>query len=93
MAAARQANPEPRRLSFSRVQAVVMTALPRLATITDAAEWEAEYHWVLRWAGQGKLPNRTRRRSYPRAVWGKGATFPKHKCKGPSSPDDEKGAK
>jgi hypothetical protein len=65
MAAARQANLEPRRLSFSRVQAAIMTALPRLATITDAAEWEAEYRKVLGWAAQGKLPNRTRRRSYP----------------------------
>lgn len=91
MAAARQANLEPRRLSFSRVQAVVMTAVPRLATITDAAEWEAEYQRVLRWAAQGKLPNRTRRRSYPRAVWGKGATFPKHKCNGPGPANDEKG--
>ena len=93
MAAARQANLEPRRLSFSRVQAVVMTALPRLATINDATEWAAEYQRVLRWAAQGKLPNRPRRRSYPRAVWGKGGAFPKHKCKGPSSPNDEKGAK
>lgn len=93
MAAARQANLEPRRLSFSRVQAVVMTAVPRLATITDAAEWEAEYQRVLRWAAQGKLPNRTRRRSYPRAAWGKGATFPRRKCTGPSSAHDEKGAK
>ena len=48
MAAAQQANLEPRRLSFSRVQAVVMTALPRLATCTDAAEWEAAYRQVLR---------------------------------------------
>ena len=93
MAAARQAKLEPRRLSFSRVQAVIMTALPRLATITDAAEWEAEYQRVLGWAAQGKLPNRTRRRSYPREVWGKGATFPKRKCQGPSSPNDEKGVK
>ena len=93
MAAARQANLEPRRLSFSRVQAVVMTAVPRLATITDAAEWEAEYQRVLRWAAQGKLPNRPRPRSYPRAVWGKGATFPKRKCKGPSSANDQKGTK
>ncbi len=93
MAAAHQANLEPRRLSFSRVQAVVMTALPRLATCTDAAEWEAEYQQVLRWAAQGKLPNRTRRRSYPRAVWGKGATFPKHEPTGPSSANNEKGAK
>jgi hypothetical protein len=79
MAAARLANLEPKRLSFSRVQAVVMTALPRLATTTDAAQWEAEYQQVLRWAAQGKLPNRPRQRSYPRAVWGHGGTFPRHK--------------
>jgi len=83
MAAAQQANLEPRRLSCSRVQAVVMTALPRLARCTDPAEWDAQYQRVLRWAAQGKLPNKTRRRSYPRAVWGKGATFPPHKNTGP----------
>lgn len=92
MAAARQANLEPRRLSFSRVQAVIMTALPRLATITDVAEWEVEYRKVLGWAAQGKLPNRTRRRSYPREVWGKGGAFPRHKCQGPGSALDEKEA-
>ena len=93
MAAAHQANLEPRRLSFSRVQAVVMTALPRLATCTDAVKWEAEYQQVLRWAAQGKLPNRTRRRSYPRAVWGKRATFPSHERTAPGSANHEKGAK
>jgi putative transposase len=86
MAAARQAGLEPRRLSFSRVQAVVMTAVPRLATLTDVAEWEAEYQRVLRWAAQGKLPNRPKQRSYPRNVWGKGATFPSHERKAVSSP-------
>ena len=91
MAAAQQANLEPRRLSFSHVQAVVMTALPRLATISDSAEWEAEFQRVLQWAAQGKLPNRQRRRSYPRAIWGKGATFPRRKCAGSSSFEDEKG--
>jgi hypothetical protein len=83
MAAAGQANLPPRRLSFSRVQAVVMTALPRLATITDAAAWEADYRRVLGWAVQGKLPNRPKRRSYPREVWGKGGTFPRRKCQAP----------
>jgi hypothetical protein len=92
MAAARQANLEPRRLSFSHVQAVVMTAVPRLATITDATEWEAEYQRVLGWAAQGKLPNRPHPRSYPREIWGKGATFPKRKCKRPNPPTDQKGA-
>jgi putative transposase len=92
MQAAREANLEPRRLSFSRVQAVVMTALPRLATLTDAAAWEAEYKRVLGWAAQGKLPNRTRQRSYPRAVWGRGSTFPKHKRMEPTPPHDPKGS-
>ena len=81
MEAARQAHLEPRQLSFSRVQAVVMTAIPRLATITDPADWEIEYRRVLGWAAQGKLPKRRRRRSYPRAIWGKPQTFPKHKRK------------
>ena len=90
MAAARQANLEPRRLSFSRVQAVVMTAVPRLATLTNAAEWEAEYQHVLRWAAQGKLPNRPHRRSYPRAVWGHGSTFPRHKRNQQKTATDEK---
>ena len=91
MAAARQANLQPRQLSFSRVQAVVMTAVPDLATITDAAEWETKYQQVLVWAAQGKLPNRARRRSYPREVWGRGGSFPKRKCKGPSQANDQKG--
>ena len=79
VAAARQANLKTRRLSFSRVQAVVMTALPRLATTTDAAQWEKEYQQLLRWAAQGKLPNRGGPRSFERALWGKGAKFPSHK--------------
>ncbi len=91
MAAARQANLEPRRLSFSRVQAVVMTALPRLATTADADQWEIEYQRVLRWAAQGKLPNRPRRRSYPRAVWGTGSRFPRHKRDGQESASDGQG--
>ena len=93
MTAARQANLEPRQLSFSRVQAVVMTALPDLATITDATEWEAKYQRVLAWAAQGKLPNRSRRRSFPREVWGKGASFPRRKGKDASSANDQPGAK
>ena len=78
MEAARLANLEPKRLSFSRVQAVVMTAVPRLASATDVAQWEAEYQQVLRWAAQGKLPKRPRQRAYPRAVWGHGGSFPSH---------------
>jgi hypothetical protein len=91
MAAAGQANPEPRRLSFSRVRAAIVTALPRLAAIAGAAEWEAGYRKAPGWAARSKLPNRTRRRSYPREVWDKGGAFPRRKCRGPGSADDEKG--
>jgi hypothetical protein len=34
---------------------VVMTALPRLATTTDAAQWEKEYQHLLDWAARCKL--------------------------------------
>ena len=69
-------------MNVSRVQAVVMTALPRLATCADAAEWEAAYQQVLRGAAQGNPPNGNRRRSYLRAVWGRGAAFPRHQRTG-----------
>jgi putative transposase len=91
MEAARLANLEPKRLSFSRVQAVVMTAVPRLASTTDAAQWEAEYQQVLRWAAQGKLPKRPRQRSYPRAVWGRGGSFPRHQRPPSPSATGQKG--
>ena len=80
MAAALQANLEPRKLSFSRAQAVILTALPRLAAVSDSAQGDLESQKVLRWAAQGKLPNRSKRRAYPREVWGKGMTFPQRKC-------------
>ena len=79
MKAARLANLEPRRLSFSHVRNVIMTALPRLATVQDAAQWDKEYQQVLRWAARGKLPKRTKPRSYTREVWATKATFPKRK--------------
>lgn len=74
--AARRANLTPRQLSFSFVQTVVEAAPPGL----DGAVTEQEYQWrldrMLRYAAQGKLPQRSQRRSYPRAVWGRGVHFP-----------------
>src|SRR3989454_8630726 len=51
-----------------RGRGVFMPAWPRLATTTDAAQWEKEYQQLLRWAAQGKLPNRGGPRSYERAL-------------------------
>lgn len=77
--AARRAGIPPRRLSFTQVLDVVNCAWPRLVTAGSQAEHDAEFERVLDWAAACKLPNRRKRRSYPRAVWGSGSSFPRRK--------------
>ena len=74
--AARRANVTPRQLSFSFVRTVVEAALPSLANAPNQAEYQRRMEKMLRCAAQGKLPNRSRARSYPREVWGRGGRFP-----------------
>jgi putative transposase len=83
--AARRANLTPRQLSFSFVQTVVEAALPSLASAPNQAEYQRRMAKMLRYAAQGKLPNRSRARSYPREVWGRGGRFATRK------PVEEKG--
>ena len=77
--AARQANLTPRQLSFSFVQTVVEAALPGLDRAATDEEYQQRLERMLRYAAQGKLPNRSRQRSYPREVWGRGGNFPQRK--------------
>jgi hypothetical protein len=77
--AARRANIEPRELSFSYVQAVVEAALPGLDHASNDEEYQERMDRVLRYAARRKLPRRTRKRSYPREVWGRGGHFPNRK--------------
>jgi len=77
--AARRANLTPRQLGFSFVQAVVEAALPGLDRAATEEEYQRRVDRMLRYAAQGKLPRRTRPRSYPREVWGRGARFPNRK--------------
>jgi len=77
--AARRASLSPRQLSFSFVQTVVEAALPGLDNATSDEEYQRRLDRMLRYAGQGKLPNRSRARSYPRQVWGRGGHFPRRK--------------
>ena len=74
--AARRANLTPRQLSFSFVRTVVEAALPGLDHAATNQEYEHRLERMLRYAAQGKLPNRSRVRSYPREVWGRGGHFP-----------------
>jgi hypothetical protein len=77
--AARRANLTPRQLSFSFVQTVVEAALPGLDRAATEEEYQRRLDRMLRFAAQGKLPNRSRVRSYPREVWGTGGHFPTRK--------------
>ena len=74
--AARRSNLNPRQLSFSFVRTVVEAALPSLESAASEAEYQQRLDRMLRYAAQGKLPNRSRVRSYPREVWGRGGHFP-----------------
>jgi putative transposase len=77
--AARRAGIDPRRLSFSFTQTVVEAALPGLDQATTEAEYGQRLERMLRYAAQGKLPKRSRKRSYPRQIWGRSGAFPRRK--------------
>jgi len=80
--AARRSKLTPRQLSFSFVQTVVEAALPGLDQAGSDEEYRLRLDRMLRFAAQGKLPKRSRPRSYPRQVWGRGGHFPARKRTG-----------
>ena len=77
--AAREAQIDPRQLSFTQVLNVVNCAWPRLVGAVTEAEHDREFQRVLRIAAQCTLPKRKKQRSYPRAVWSHGSSFPTRK--------------
>jgi putative transposase len=77
--AAGQYDLDPRRLSFSRSQDVVLAALPGLDAAPTPAEYQARLRRVLQLVASCKLPNRGKRPSAPRHVWAHGCKFPTRK--------------
>jgi hypothetical protein len=75
--AAQKAGVHPRQLSFTRAYGLVQIALARIwqAPTSDAQIGCLER--LIELVSQCKLPNRHKRRSFPRAVWGRGATYPR----------------
>jgi hypothetical protein len=73
---ASRAGLKPRQLSFSVAQDAVMAAWPYLQGAHDAEEFHQEVERLLRVVAKAKLPERSRRRSYPREIWGRGGHFP-----------------
>ena len=66
----------PRQLSFSAAQDAVTAAWPYLQRAHATVEFHEEVQRLLRAVAQTKLPERSRRRSYPREIWGRGGHFP-----------------
>ncbi len=81
--AARKSRIDPRRLSFALVLNVVDCAWPKLVGASTQEQFQREFSRVLKLAAQCALPNRKRRRSYPRLLWRRtpSATFRKEKTK------------
>ena len=78
--AAQKAGLPPRSFSFTRVRNVVNAFAPLLA-IADERQAAELLDKMMYYVGQAKLPRRKqKRRSYPRAVWGKPLVYPKRKA-------------
>lgn len=75
----------PRQLSFSASQDAVMAALPYLQRAHTAAEYDQQLQRLLDIVTQTQLPHRSRQRSYPRQIWGRGGQFPSRRSA--SSPE------
>jgi len=70
----------PRGYSFTRVRRVIEAFTPLVATAKNEQEAQHYFDLMMYYVGQAHLPKRTRKRpSYPRAVWGKGESFPSRK--------------
>ena len=86
-AAAQQYGVEPKRLSFSRCQDVINAALPGLDAARTKDEYQARLRRMLLLIASCKLPDSSRRPSYPREVWGHSCKF--HKRKAPPQEKQE----
>lgn len=78
--AARKAGIDPRRLSFTSVYHLVELHLPGVLGARSKRAWYREMDTLVDFAADYKLPQRSKQRSYPRAVWSTGYRFPTRKA-------------
>lgn len=78
--AAQRAGLSPRRLSFTRAYGLLNAMIGRLCVV-DAQQRQQAYDRILDYMGQGKLPNRSKPRTYPRAVWCIGKGYPRRRTR------------
>jgi putative transposase len=74
--AAKRARIDPRQLSFTYACNIVLDGYPRVLAARTAKQQQQELERIIDLVARCRLPKRTKRRSYPREVWGRGYHFP-----------------
>jgi hypothetical protein len=74
--AARRAKIDARQLSFTYACNIVLDGYPKVLAARGAKQQQQELEGIINLVARCRLPNRSKRRSYPREVWGRGYHFP-----------------
>jgi hypothetical protein len=77
--AAQRSGTDPRQLSFTYACNIVLDGYPKILSARGAKQQQQELEDLIDLVARCKLPRRTKRRSYPRAIWGRGFRFPLQK--------------
>lgn len=78
--AAQRSGGDPRQLSFTYARNIVLDGYPKILAARGAKQQAQELDSIIDLVARCKLPHRTKRRSYPRAIWGRGFHFPIRKA-------------
>ena len=74
--AAQRAQIDPRQLSFTYACNIVLDSYPEVLAARTAKQQQQKLDRMIDLVARCRLPRRTKRRSYPREVWGRGYRFP-----------------
>ena len=68
----------PRQLSFTYAYNIVEIGIAKVLSEPTELQQVQRMDRIIDLVGRSKLPRRSRHRTYPRAVWGRGGTYPRH---------------
>jgi len=74
--AAQRAQIDPRQLSFTYACNIVLDTYSEVLAAPTATQQQQKLDWIIDLVARCRLPKRTKRRAYPREVWGRGYRFP-----------------
>jgi hypothetical protein len=74
--AAQRAYIDPRQLSFTYACNIVLDGYPKVLAARTVKQQQQELERIIDLVARCRIPKRTKRRSYPREVWGRGYRYP-----------------